>query len=296
MQTWLYLKRRRKMTKTIALIHGLSVSKHSWDGWAAHYRARGYNVVAIPYLGRDLPLQALRQNYERSILTTITLPQLLDYLVTTIRALDEKPIIMGHSFGGLLTQLLLQRDLGVAGVTIDSAPPPGVLPTQWSFVRSTWAAFNPLISASKPWYMTFAQFQYAWTHTLPLAEQRAAYEEVIVPESRRLYRSGLTKAAAVDFAKTRPPLLMIAGGKDHILPASLNRSNYERYAKSPSVTEFKLFPQHTHYTIVAGSHGWEEVADYALEWATKMQPASASRTTPAIVVPMARQPQRSAAG
>lgn len=283
------------MTKTIALIHGLSVSKHSWEPWVAHYRARGYNVVAIPYPGRDQPLQALRQNYERSILTTITLPQVLDYLVTTIRALDEKPIIMGHSFGGLLTQLMIQRDMGVAGVTIDSAPPPGVLPTQWSFVRSTWAAFNPLISASKPWYMTFEQFQYAWTHTLPLAEQRAAYEAVIVPESRRLYRSGLTKDAAIDFAKVRAPLLMIAGGKDHILPAALNRSNYERYAKSPSVTEFKLFPQHTHYTIVAGNYGWEEVADYAVDWATQVQTASAPRTVPGIAVPEARQRQTSVA-
>jgi pimeloyl-ACP methyl ester carboxylesterase len=284
------------MTKTIALIHGLSVSKHSWDAWAAHYRARGYNVVAIPYLGRDLPLQALRQNYERSILTTITLPQLIDYLVTTIRALDEKPIIMGHSFGGLLTQLMLQRDMGVAGVTIDSAPPAGVLTTKWSFMRSTWPALNPLISASKPWYMTFAQFQYAWVHTLPLAEQRIAYEAVIVPESRRLYRSALTQDAAIDFAKARPPLLMIAGGKDHILPASLNHSNYKRYAKSPSVTDFKLYPQHTHYTIVAGNYGWEEVADYALEWATQVQTASASRTVPGIAVPEARQLQRSVAG
>jgi len=284
------------MTKTIALIHGLSVSKHSWDGWAAHYRARGYNVVAIPYLGRDKPLQALRQNYEHSILTTITLPQLLDYLVTTIRALDVKPIIMGHSFGGLLTQLLLQRDMGVAGVTIDSAPPAGVLTTKWSFVRSTWPALNPLISASKPWYMTFAQFQYAWVHTLPLTEQRTAYEAVIVPESRRLYRSALSQDAAIDFAKARAPLLMIAGGKDHILPASLNHSNYKRYTKSPSVTDFKPYPQHTHYTIVAGNYGWEEVADYALDWATQRQTASASRTVPGIVVPEARQLQKSVAG
>jgi pimeloyl-ACP methyl ester carboxylesterase len=284
------------MTKTIALIHGLSVSKYSWDAWAARYRARGYNVVVIPYLGRDKPLPALRQNYERSILTTITLPQLLDYMVTTIRALDEKPIIMGHSFGGLLTQMMLQRDMGVAGVTLDSAPPEGVLTTKWSFVRSTWPALNPLISASKPWYMTFEQFQYAWTHTLPLAEQRAAYESVIVPESRRLYRSALSQDAAIDFAKKRAPLLMIAGGQDHILPASLNRSNYERYAKSPSVTDFKLYPQHTHYTIVAGDYGWEEVADYALDWATQMQTASVSRTVPGTAVPVARQPQSSAAG
>lgn len=279
------------MTKTIALIHGLSVSKHSWDGWVARYAARGYKVVAIPYLGRDKSLQSLRQNYEKSILNTITLPQLLDYLMDTIGKLDEKPIIMGHSFGGLLTQLLLQRDMGVAGVAIDSAPPPGVLTTKFSFVRSIWSALNPIYSASKPWYMTFEEFQYAWTHTLPLAEQRAAYEAVIVPESRRLYRSALTKDARVDFTKARPPLLIIAGGKDHILPASLNRTNYERYAKSPSITEFKLYPQHTHYTVVAGNHGWEEVADYAIDWAAQAQTANVTRTAPGIVIPAPHQSQ-----
>jgi pimeloyl-ACP methyl ester carboxylesterase len=253
-------------------------------------------VVAIPYPGRDKPLKALRENYENSILNTITLPQLLDYLVSTIKALDEKPIIMGHSFGGLLTQLMLQRDMGVAGVAIDSAPPPGVLTTKFSFLRSLWPALNPLIAASKPWYMTFEQFQYSWTHTLPLAEQRAAYEAVIVPESRGLYRSALTKDASVDFARVRAPLLMIAGGQDHILPASLNRTNYKAYAKSPSVTEFKLYPEHTHYTIVAGNRGWEQVADYALEWVTQVQTAGATRPAQGIAAGGQRQVQGNTAG
>src|SRR5688572_508397 len=167
------------MTKTIALIHGLSVSKHSWQPWVERYEARGYKVVAIPYPGRDKPVAALQKNPNDPILSTITLPQVIDHLVKSIQALDEKPIIMGHSFGGLLTQLMLQRDQGIAGVAIDSAPPMGVLGTQWSFIRSLWPALNPLIPASKPWYMTFKQFQYSWTHTSPLAEQRAAYEALI---------------------------------------------------------------------------------------------------------------------
>src|SRR5687768_5433707 len=188
-------------TKTIVLVHGLSASKHSWDGWAARYRSRGYTVVTPAYhAGLDKSLAELKRNPNDPLLSTITLPQVMDHLTRVIKGLDEKPIIMGHSFGGLLTQLMLQRDLGVAGVTIDSAPPAGVLTTKWSFVRSTWPALNPLISASKPWYMTFAQFQYAWVHTLPRAEQRVAYEAVIVPESRRLYRSALTRDAAIDFA------------------------------------------------------------------------------------------------
>jgi pimeloyl-ACP methyl ester carboxylesterase len=189
----------------------------------------------------------------------------MDHLTRVIKGLDEKPAIIGHSFGGLLTQLLLQRDLGVAGVSVDSAPPQGVLPTQLSFLRFSLPAFNPLIPATKPWYMTFKQFQYGWTHTLPLAEQRTAYEAVIVPESRGLYRSALTPDAKLDGTRSRAPLLFLSGEKDHIIHPAVNKANAERYSKSSSVTDLKVFPGRTHYTILAGK-GWEEVADYALNW------------------------------
>jgi pimeloyl-ACP methyl ester carboxylesterase len=264
-------------TKTIVLVHGLSASKHSWKPWVERYESRGYKVVTPAYHPElDKPLQALKNNPNDPVLSTITLPEVIAHHVKTIKALDEQPIIMGHSFGGLLTQLLLQRDLGVAGVAIDSAPPMGVLPMQWSFFRSTWTAVNPLIPASRPWAMTFKQFQYAWTHTLPPAEQHRAYEAVIVPESRRLYRSALTRDARVDWKRARAPLLFISGEKDHILPAALNRANYKRYAKSPSITEFKEFPGRTHYTIIAGKE-WEQVADYALDWAVLAQPTPVPR-------------------
>ena len=113
--------------------------------------------------------------------------------------------------------------------------------------------------------MTFKQFQFAWTHTLPLAEQRAAYEAVIVPESRGLYRSALTPDAKIDWTRSRAPLLIIASEKDHIFHPKVNKANAEKYSKSSSITEFKVFPGRTHYTVVAGK-GWEEVADYALNW------------------------------
>lgn len=265
-------------TKTIVLIHGLSVSKHSWDSWVERYQSRGYKVVAPAYHpDLDKSFTALKSNPNDPLLSTITLPQVLAHLDKTIRALDERPIIMGHSFGGLLTQLMLQRGLGVAGVAIDSAPPPGVPPSRWSSIRSIWSALNPFIPATRPWYMTFKQFQYSWTHTLPLAEQRAAHESIIVPESRELYRSALTKDAKIDWKKPRAPLLFIAGEKDHILPAAINRANHKRYAKSPSITEYKEFPGRTHYTIVAGKD-WEPVADYALDWATQVQTRTAKAT------------------
>jgi pimeloyl-ACP methyl ester carboxylesterase len=116
--------------------------------------------------------------------------------------------------------------------------------------------------------MSFKHFQYAFANSLSLAEQKVAYERDMVPESRRLSRGGLSSAARVDFKRRRSPLLFIAGEKDRIMPAALNRTNFRRYGKSPSVTEFKEFPGHSHYSIIAGK-GWEEVADYALDWAMR---------------------------
>lgn len=264
-------------SQTVAFVHGNFVSKHCWDRWVPRYEARGYTCVQIAYPGRDKPVATLKQNPNDPILSTLTIEQVINHHVRVLKALPERPIVIGHSFGGLLTQLLVQRDLAAAAVAIDSVMPQGVLPFEWSFLRSTWTLVNPFIPASRPFYMPFEHFQYSFGNDLSLAEQRAGYDADIVPESRRLIRGGLTRAARVDFARERAPLLMIAGEKDHIMPASLNRRNYRRYRRSPSVTDFKEFAGKAHYSILAGP-GWEAVADYALDWAERQlaaPPASA---------------------
>ena len=251
-------------TKTIVFIHGAFVTKHSWTPWVERYQAQGYNAIALPWPGRDEPVKALKQAHPDSQLGQLSLKQIMDHYINTLQALDEKPVLIGHSLGGLLAQLLLQWHLGVAGIAIDSVPPLGVIPTQWSFYRAGWPLINPFIPASRPYYMTFKEFQYAFVNGLPLAEQQAAYETQLVPESRRVVRGGLTFLAKIDFMKPRPPLLLIAGAKDQFIPAALNKANYERYQGSPSVTDFKEFSGRTHYII--GQKGWEVVANYALGW------------------------------
>src|SRR5258706_712419 len=156
-----------------------------------------------------------------------------------IKAWAEKPAIIGHSMGGLVVQLLLQRDVAVAGVAIDPAPPAGVFTTEWSFLKANFPVINPFL-LSKPAQMTFEQFQYAFVNTLPLKEQRAAYDRYVVPESRGVPISSLTSAGKVDFARPRLPLLITAAEKDHIVPPGLNRFNFKKY-KCPSVTDFMEF-------------------------------------------------------
>lgn len=255
-------------TKTIAFVHGNFVTKRCWDPFIQRLEACGYRCVPIAYPLRDDTVENLRRKHPDPALAKLTLPEVIEHHVRTIRSLPEKPIIMGHSFGGLLTQLLTQRDLGVASVAIDSVPPPGVLGTQWSFLRSLWPVLNPL-ARNQPYLMPFSHFQYTFVNGMPLAAQREAYDRHVVPESRVLGAGGLSAVARVDFARDRAPLLMIAGSKDHIMPAALNRANYKRYHASPAITEFKEFAGMTHYSIIAGP-GYEEVADYALAWAERV--------------------------
>jgi len=264
------------MSKTIVFIHGNFVSNHCWDAWVARYEARGYRCIAPAYPGRDKPVAILKRHPDNALLGALTIEQVIDHLVRTIAALPEKPIIIGHSFGGLLTQLMVQRDLASAAVAIDSVPPPGVVTLKWSFLRSLWPVINPFISASKPYYMPFEHFQYTFTNDLPLEEQRRAYDADVVPESRRLGRGGLSRAAKVNFKKAHAPLLLIAGEKDHIMPASLNRTNFNHYKKGnpSSITEFREFPGMAHYSVIGGNDKrWEEIADYAVSWATRMSGA-----------------------
>jgi len=256
------------MAKTIVFIHGNFVTRRCWDGWVDRFERRGHTCLAIAYPGRDEPVERLRQKPSDPFLGTLTIEQVVDHHVRLIRALGEKPIVVGHSFGGLLTQLMVQRDLAAAAVAIDSVPPQGVVPLSWPFFKSTFPVINPFVSASRPYLMSFKHFQYAFVNDLPLAEQRAAYEAHVVPESRRLARGGLSRAARIDFARPHAPLLLIAGEKDQIMPASLNRKNHGRYRRSPSVTELKQFARRGHYSIIAGP-GWEDVADYAIEWANR---------------------------
>jgi pimeloyl-ACP methyl ester carboxylesterase len=260
-------------SRTIAFIHGNFVSRHCWDAWIPRCEAQGYACHAIAYPGREGSVAELRANPDVALLGRLTLDEVVDHHVRSIRTLGEKPIVIGHSFGGLLTQLMLQRDVAVAGVAINSVPALGVITTKWSFFRSLWPVVNPLVPASRPYLMPFSHFQYTFVHDLSESEQRAAYDAEVVPESRRLARGALSRAGKVDFGRRRAPLLMIAGEKDHIMPASLNRTNFRRYRRSDSVTEFKEFPGKAHYSIIGGSHGWEEVADFALDWAARVQAA-----------------------
>ena len=250
--------------KTIVFVHGMYMTPLCWEHWVPFFERRGYRCVAPAWPGRDRPVEELRGRHPDPELGRLTLRDVVEHVAATVAALGGRPVLVGHSMGGLVVQLLLQREIAAAGVAIDSAPPQGVFSGAWSFVRANAPHINPLARQGVPIAMPFPRFRYAFVNGLPLAEQRAAWERYVVPESRRVPAQSLTGAARVDFRRPHAPLLLVGGSADHIIPASLNRRNHARYGGSPSVTDYREFPGRTHFII--GQSGWEEVAGAVAAW------------------------------
>lgn len=252
---------------TVVFIHGMFMTPASWQPWERLFRERGYKTLAPAWPLHDEPLAAQRDPARSGPRGLLRLDEVLDSYRAVLRTLPEKPILIGHSMGGLIVQLLLAEGLGVAGVAIDSAPPKGLISFRWSFLKSNWPVLDPLADLKVPITMSFEQFQYAFTNGMSEVEQRAAFDQYIVPESRYIGSGPTTEVARIDYTRARPPLLIVAGENDHIIPASLNLNNFHLYDNTPAVTEYREFPGRNHWLIA--DSGWQEVAGYILSWLQK---------------------------
>jgi len=254
---------------TIVLIHGLWMTALSWEHWVDRYTSRGFRVIARSWPGMEGDIEQLRR--DPTPVAGLGLSEIVEHYEQIVRDLDRPPIIMGHSFGGLITQILLDRGLGAAGVAIDSAPVKGIFILPFSTLRVAFPALSNPANIHRAVPLTPEQFHYAFTNTLTEEESLAVYERYAVPgPDHVLWQASLANfnphaATTVNFHNdTRAPLLLIAGGEDHIAPASVTRANFNLFKHSKAVTAYTEFPGRSHYTL--GQAGWEEVADCALNW------------------------------
>ena len=256
---------------TIVLIHGLWMTPRSWEHWVPYYEAKGYRVLTPTYPGFEVEVEALRE--DPSPIASLTVPETVAHLASVITELERPPIVMGHSFGGTLTQLLLDRGCGAAGVAINSAPTEGVRVSPLSQIKSLFPALKSPANRHKAFGFTPEEFHYAFTNTLSEEDSAQVYERYHIPAPGNwIWAYGLIANFKPGHQETwvnyrndsRAPLLFIAGGADHIMPPSVNESNWKHY-KSNTITEYHEFPGRSHWTC--GEDGWEAVADYALEWA-----------------------------
>jgi pimeloyl-ACP methyl ester carboxylesterase len=261
----------RTAPNTIVLVHGFWVTPRSWEKWVERYEGRGYRVLAPAYPGFEVEVEALRE--DPSPIEALTFPAIVEHIGGIIDELDCPPII-GHSAGGVLTQILLDHGYGAAGVAIDSVPAEGIKVVPVSQIRSLFPFPSHPSSRHKAMGFTQEQFHYAFTNTMNREESDEVYERYHIPASGRLVWVGAIanftpghQENYVNFRnEDRAPLLLIAGSEDNIMPPAVNESNVKHYRHAKSPTDYKEFEGRSHYSVIGGE-GWEEVADYALEWA-----------------------------
>ena len=252
---------------TIVLVNGLWMTAVSWEHWAKHYTDKGYCVLARSWPGMEGDIEQLRR--DPSTFASLGLPEVVAHYEQIIRELETAPIIIGHGFGGLVTQILLDRGWGAAGVAIASAPVKGIARLPLSMLKLAFSVLGKSLS-NKAASLTAQQFRRAFTNSLTESESLDAFQRYVVPAPNRvLLQTALANftrdsATTVNFRNdTRAPLLLVAGGKDRIVPSSIVKANFDLYRGSKAETDYKEFSDQAHFTLLQETR----VADYVLGWA-----------------------------
>jgi pimeloyl-ACP methyl ester carboxylesterase len=257
------------MNSPVLLIHGLWLHATSWAPWVDFYRAAGYEPAAPGWPGEPDTVDESRAHPEA--IADHGIDDVVAHYAKLIEQLDAKPILIGHSFGGMIAQKLLGQDLAAAAVAIDAAQIKGVLPLPLSSLRVTFPVFKNPANRHRAVSLTAEQFRYAFGNAITEQESNDLYERWAIPAPGK----PLFEAAAANFDPHSPakvntanemrgPLLLIMGGRDHTVPEAVTRSTLKQYRHSDAVTDIKEFADRAHSLTI--DHGWREVADTTLAW------------------------------
>jgi pimeloyl-ACP methyl ester carboxylesterase len=257
------------MATPVLFIHGLWLHATSWQPWIDLFTEAGYAPAAPVWPGEQDTVEATRA--QPDLVAGYGIDDVVEHYAGIIARLDSKPILIGHSFGGMIAQKLLGRDLAVATVAIDAAQIKGVLPLPLSALRSGFPVLRNPANKHKAVSLTAEQFRYAFANAVEEAESRALFDRWSIPAPGQ----PLFEAAAANFNphspakvdtgnESRGPLLLIAGGKDHTVPETVVRATLQQYRHSRAVTDIVDFPAKGHSLTI--DSGWREVADTSLTW------------------------------
>jgi len=254
--------------KSIVFVTGAFLSHNCWNEWKSYFENSGYKCITPAWPNKESLPEELRNAHPSGAIASTRLYSLIDFFASIINALPEKPILIGHSLGGLIVQLLLQREIAYAGIAMHTFPPHGIC-NKLSFLRAVWKAAGFFTSSRKSYLISFKRWKYKIANELTCEKQIELYYAYAIPESKMVIRDSITSLATINFNREHAPLLFTSGNHDLITPASLNYNNYKKYSRSNSITGYKEFRNHNH--LVFGHPAWREEAEFISKWLKDIQ-------------------------
>jgi pimeloyl-ACP methyl ester carboxylesterase len=253
-------------SKTIVFIHGLFLNPESWNPWIARFAEKGFSCHAPAYPFHSGAPSALRERPDPR-LGRLAFDHVLDEIARFVDGLPERPILVGHSMGGLVVQKLISMGKGSAGVCIGSVAPAGVLVFDWQGFKLVGSVVNPF-KGNQIFHCSPEWFHRAFCNTMTQSGSAVAYEALVVPESRNILRTSIGKHGKIDLSRPHAPLLFIAGDRDVLVPAALTRKNFLAYRDPSSRRDIQVFSGRSHH--ICGQVGWEQVAESVERWVASL--------------------------
>ncbi len=261
----------------VVFIHGLWLLPSSWDRWAVVFEDAGYTALTPGW--PDDPETVGEANAHPEVFAGKSVGDVADHYAEVIEQLEKKPIVIGHSFGGLLAQMVAGRGLAAATVAIDPAPFQGVLPLPISALKSAFPVLSNPANRNRAVPLTYDQFRYGFANAVSEDEAKALYDNFAVPASGKpLFQAATANLNPWSETKVdsenpgRGPLLIISGEKDNTVPWAIANASYKKQARNESVTEIVEMPNRGHALVIDG--GWREVADTALAFVHRFVPGA----------------------
>ena len=261
----------------VMFVHGLWLLPSSWDRWAELFETAGYAALTPGW--PDDPDTTAQAKEHPEVFAGKSISQVADHFAAIAGTLAQRPAIIGHSFGGLLAQILAGRGLAAVSVAIDPAPFRGVLPLPISALRSASPALDNPANRHRAVPLTYDQFRYAFANAVTGDEAKQLYETYAVPapglplfQAAAANLNPWTEVKVDTETPGRGPLLIISGEKDHTVPWAIANSSYKHQAHNKGVTEITEMPGRGHALTI--DSGWREVADTALAFVQRFTPAT----------------------